>query len=83
MTIEFFSITNDDKKILLDILGYEVDADGLIILKNTKKPHLCPITQEKVFLKEAAILPWNSSIVIKASALSISEYLSTLPEKCE
>ena len=82
MAVQFMNIKDDGKKIILDVLGYEIDKDGVVLVKSTKQPHICPITQEKVFFKNASILPWNSSIVINTSALSISEYLSQLQEKC-
>lgn len=82
MSVQFVNVKDDEKKVILDILGYEVDNEGLVLVKSTKKPHICPITQEKVHLQNASILPWNSNIVINTNALSISEYLSQLPEKC-
>lgn len=81
MSIQFVNIKDDEKKIILDILGYEVGKDGLILLKENKKAHICPLTEEKVYFKDASILPWNSNIVINTTALTISEYLSKMPKK--
>ena len=80
MSIEFVGISDNEKTMILDILGFEVDKEGLIISKKNKKPHICPISKEKVFLKNASILPWNSNIIINTSALTISEYLSELDQ---
>jgi len=85
MDVKFIEISEENKRILLDVLGYGVDKEGIILVRETKEPYICPITQEKVYLRNASILPFNSSIVINTSALSISEYLSLLPEekKCD
>lgn len=76
MSVEFIDIPEDGKKMILDILGFEIDRDGLIISKANKKPHICPISNEKVHFKNASILPWNSTIIINTSALTMSEYFS-------
>jgi len=84
MDVKFVGISEENKRILLDVLGYKVDKEGIILIKKTKKPYICPITQEKIYLKNASILPLNSHIIINTSALSISEYLSLLTEeKCD
>jgi hypothetical protein len=73
--IEFLSISDDEKKVLLDILGYDIDDSDLIIKRDTQKPHICPITKREVYLKDASILP-GSAIVINTSAISLAEYIS-------
>lgn len=73
--IEFLEISNEEKKVLLDVLGYDVDEKGLIISREKKVPHICPYTKREVFLDNASILP-GSTIIINTSALSLSEYIS-------
>ena len=70
--MQFKDIGVDEKIILLDILGYEVNNKGLI-LKNGIE-HKCPITGEPVFIENASILP--GSIVINTSDFTLSEYLT-------
>ena len=73
--IEFLSISDDEKRVLLDILGYDIDETGLIIKRETQQPHICPITNRHVYLKDASILP-GSEIVINTSAISLAQYFS-------
>lgn len=78
--IKFENITIEEKKVLLDILGYEVGDGGIILNKETKKEHICPITQSVVFVENASILP-GSTVVIKTSDLSLAEYITRFAEK--
>jgi len=81
MDVKFFEISDEEKRILLDIFGYEVNKEGLVLKKGTKEPVICPYSQDKVNFKEVAILPSNSYIIINASALTLSEYLASLPKE--
>ena len=72
--VKFTHIDNEQKRILLTILGYSVDSEGYLINHRTKKPHICPITNEKVKLEKASILP-GSELVINTTPLSIAQYL--------
>ncbi|ODS41553.1 MAG: hypothetical protein A7315_00030 [Candidatus Altiarchaeales archaeon WOR_SM1_79] len=72
--ITFLYIKDDEKKILLDCLGYSVNKEGYIINAKTGDYHTCPITRERVPFKEASILP-GSTLVINTTPLTISEYL--------
>ncbi len=78
--IKFEKIGLEEKKVLLDIFGYEVDEDGLILDKKTKKEHKCPITGDVVFIENASVLP-GSTVVINTSELSLSEYFTKFVEK--
>ncbi len=78
--IKFEKIGIEEKKVLLDIFGYEVDEDGLILDKETKEEHKCPITGEVVFIENASVLP-GSTVVINTSELSLSEYFTKFVEK--
>ncbi len=73
--ITFLDIADEEKKILLDCLGYSVKGDGYITNAKTKDYHTCPITRERVLFKDASILP-GSTLVINTTPLTISEYLS-------
>lgn len=78
--IKFEEIGIEERKILLDILGYEVGEGGIILNKETKEKHICPITGDVVFVENASILP-GSTVVIKTSELSLSEYFTEFAEK--
>lgn len=78
--IIFIDITEDEQKLLLDSLGYDVNTEGVIIDRNTNKPHKCPITKKKVYLKNASILP-GSLVIINTSPLTLAEYLSRYVER--
>lgn len=71
--VKFVHVDNDQKKRILELLGYEVTEKGF--LKKDKKDYFCPITKSKVHLETASILP-GSILVINTNPLSISEYLS-------
>jgi len=73
--IEFLEISNDDKQVLLDVLGFCVEKDGTIVDKVTKKPHICPLSKTQVKLIDASILP-GSTMIINTNALTLSEYMS-------
>lgn len=77
--IKFEEIGIEEKKILLDVLGYEIGEAGIILDKETKKEHICPITESVVFIENASILP-GSSVVINTSELSLAEYFTKFVE---
>ena len=72
--ITFTKLDKEQKKILLEALGFSVEEDGLV-LNDEGKPHICPYTQKKVFLENASILP-GSIVVINTSSLTLSEYIT-------
>lgn len=76
----FIDLDIDQKKELLEILGYGVNEDGLVIDRENEKVHECPYTGEPVFLDEASVLP-GSTLVIKTTELSLSEYFTDYIEK--
>ena len=79
--LKFIEISEEDKRFFLDVLGYEVNKEGLVLVKETKEPYICPISKEEVHIENASIVPFNSISVINTDVLSISEYLSLLPRK--
>jgi len=70
----FNKLTIEQKKVLLNALGYKVEEDGLILDENGK-PHECPYTKKNVFLENASIMP-GSVIVMNTSSITLSEYMS-------
>ena len=78
--ITFVELTNEEKKLLLDILDFEINKEGIIFEKGTGKPYICPITEERVHFKNASILP-GSTVIINTSALTLAEYFSKFLEK--
>jgi len=71
--MEFFELTETAKKVLLDILGYSVNKEGVIIEKETGKTHICKYTGEPVRFLDAAIMP-GSTVIFNASPVTLSEY---------
>lgn len=78
--VEFLNLGLEEKNLLLDILGYHVDENGLIYDKETHEEHICPITNEVVFIENASILP-GSTVVMNTTKVSLSEYFSKYLEK--
>ncbi len=70
---EFTNLSESRKKLLLQLLGFQVDEEGFIV--QSGKRHLCPYTKEYVQFEEASILP-GSTVVIKTSPYTISSYIS-------
>jgi len=77
--IKFEEIGIDEKRILLEVLGYEIGEAGIIINKDTRKEHICPITGSVVFIENASVLP-GSTVVINTSELSLAEYFTQFVE---
>lgn len=83
MEIKFEEIGIEEKKILLNVLGYEVGEGGIILNKETGKEHISPTTGNVVFIENASVLP-GSTVVIDTSELSLAEYFTKFIEKqCE
>ncbi len=80
--IKFKEIGIEEKKVLLDILGYGVGDGGIILDKDTGKEHICPLTGDFVFVENSSILP-GSTVVIKTSELSLAEYFTKFVEKIQ
>ncbi len=77
---EFVDISDTEKEAILNELGYEISEEKIILNGETKKPHICPLSGEKIYLSEAAILP-GSTLVIKATPATIAEYISQYIEE--
>jgi len=71
----FLKISNEEKEVLLEILGFEIKDDKFLYSKKTGAPHICPYTNEKVSYANATFVP-GSLIVINGDPISLSTYLS-------
>lgn len=72
--IIFEELTNVQKRTLLEALDFKVTDEGQINDKDDK-PHICPFSNRKVFIKDASIMP-GSTIVMNTSSLTLSEYIT-------
>ena len=70
----FNKLTIEQKKVLLNALGYKITDDGLILDENGE-PHECPYTKKHVFLENASVMP-GSVVVMNTSSVTLSEYMS-------
>lgn len=73
--ISFIELNEEERKLFLDILEYQVDQEGFIVDKKTNKHYICPLSKSKVPLSSSSILP-GSTIILNTSALTLSEYFS-------
>lgn len=78
--ISFIEMNDEERTLLLDILDYEVDEDGFVVDKKTKKHYICPVSKTKVPISSSSILP-GSTIILNTSALTLSEYFTRYLEK--
>lgn len=78
--ISFIEMNDTERELLLDILNYEVDKEGFVVDKRTKRHHICPMSNTKVRINDSSILP-GSTIIINTSALTLSEYFSRYLEE--
>ncbi len=70
----------EEKKAILEMLGYDID-NGKLIINETQKIHKCPINKRPVTLEEASIVP-GSTLVIKSDAISFAEYFAQYFKIC-
>ena len=70
------TVSLEDKKIILDSLGYSLSDEGIVI-DTTGDPKICPFTGEELNLHDLAIVP-GSTILINANPNAISSYLTYL-----
>ncbi len=78
--ISFVEMNDAERKLLLDILDFEIDEEGFIVDKKTKRHYICPLSKTKVPISSSSILP-GSTIVLNTSALTLSEYFTRYLEK--
>ncbi|MFA6072782.1 MAG: hypothetical protein WC758_01585 [Candidatus Woesearchaeota archaeon] len=71
---KFSALSDSQKKLFLNLLGYDVDGEGFIIGEDSERIK-CPYTKEYVLFSKASILP-GSTIIINTSAYTLSCYIS-------
>lgn len=76
----FCELTPEEKKILLDALGFAVNKDGTIIHNVDKLQVKDPITNEPVKFENANILP-GSTIILDNNPASLALYFARYYEK--
>jgi len=70
---ETVSLTKEEMKILLEILGYSVNSSG-IVYKSDGAVLECPLSKEGVTLdKSISVMP-GSIIVMNTTPVTLSEY---------
>jgi len=80
--LKFEKIGIEEREVLLDCLGYEIDETGLIIVKKTKEAYKDPLFGNYTFIENASILP-GSTIIVDTSEISLAEYLTRYVDEGE
>jgi hypothetical protein len=80
--MDILKITEREKKVLLDFLGYKTNKAGIVISKDTGKSIFCPYTKEPVKFNKASIMP-GSTVIFNTDALTLSEYFTEYVDKGE
>ena len=80
--MEFLKLSDQEKRVLLDFLGYAVSKEGIVLSKGNNKPHICPYTGEPVRFKDASVMP-GSTVIFNTSVLALAEYFSEHVENKE
>ncbi|MBU0471716.1 MAG: hypothetical protein KKF65_03765 [Nanoarchaeota archaeon] len=78
MDKETIILSKEDKKILLETLGYAIDEGGFI-LSADKDRAICPFTNSPIKLEDASIMP-GSLIVMNTTPVTLSEYFYQYPD---
>ena len=76
--VQEFKVTHlndENKKLLLDFLGFTIDADNLVVDKSNNKRVICPYSNKYVHLSNASVMP-GSTIIINTSPYTLSCYIS-------
>ncbi len=71
---KFIKLSDEQKFMLLQALGYNVDSNGFIVDKSNTKVK-CDYSKSPVLFKNASILP-GSTIIVNTSLITLSEYIS-------
>lgn len=72
--MKLIELTDEEKVVLLDFLGYKVKC-GTVISKETNKPHDCPYTGVPVKLSNASVMP-GSTVIFNTTPLTLAKYFS-------
>lgn len=78
MEKEIVVLSDEDKKVLFEILGYSVDSQGIIIDEKQEKV-ICPFTKTPVELKNSSLMP-GSLIIMNTTPVTLSEYFYQYPD---
>lgn len=65
----------EDKTLLLELLGYALDDEMFIIDKSNNRRVICPYSKKYVHFSTASILP-GSTIIVNTSPYTLSCYIS-------
>ncbi len=76
----FSELTPDEKKIVLDALGFGIDENGNVMGHVDKIPVKDPITNEPIKFENANILP-GSTIILDNNPVSLAFYFARYYEK--
>ena len=71
---EFSRLKENEKKVLLKALGYDISESGFVVEEHTKRVVWCRYTNKPVKFDEASVLP-GSTIVINTTPISLSSYI--------
>jgi hypothetical protein len=69
---KILNLTNEEKRVLLDALGYDVDEESYIIDSQGNKV-IDKYSDIPVKLERASILP-GSTVIVDTNTFSLSEY---------
>lgn len=78
MSKEIIILSNEEKKLLLEVLGYKVTEEGIILNANNEEV-ICPFTKKVVRLETASLMP-GSLIIMNTTPLTLSEYFYQYPD---
>lgn len=73
--MQFIKLSDEEKRVLLDFLGYSVNEEGIVVSKENNRPHICPYTGEPVRFDIVSVMP-GSTVVFNTSILTLAEYFS-------
>lgn len=73
--MDTIKINNSNKAAILELFSKEVDNEGFIIEKKTKKRLVCPYSKEEISENEFSILP-GSAIFVNNYPYCFTEYLA-------
>lgn len=78
MKKEIVVLPLEEKKVLLDILGYKISEEGTILKANNEEV-ICPFTKKAVKIETASLMP-GSLIIMNTTPVTLSEYFYQYPD---
>lgn len=78
MKKEIVVLPLEEKKVLLEILGYKISEEGTILKANNEKV-ICPFTKKAVKIETASLMP-GSLIIMNTTPVTLSEYFYQYPD---